>query len=70
MMKAVREMSRQGGQSVSHGKGEENGFRQVQINAGAIKVQYRSIYNALQPKPELINEARNCCNQIMVIKRY
>lgn len=54
-MKAVREMSHQCGQNVSHGKGEEGGFRRVQINTGAIKLRYRSIYIALQPKPELIN---------------
>lgn len=54
-MKAVRDMSCQRGQSVSHGKGGEDGFRQVQINTGAVKVQYHSIYIALQLKPELIN---------------
>lgn len=54
-MKAVREMSHQRGQSVSHGEGEEDAFRQVQINTGAIKLKYRSLCSALQPKPELIN---------------
>lgn len=32
--------------SVSHGKGEEDGFRQVQIDTGVVKVHYRSIYTA------------------------
>jgi len=54
-MKVVRERSHQCGQNVSHAKGEEDGFRQVQINTGAIKVQCCNVSIALQPKPELIN---------------
>lgn len=47
LMQAVRETSHQRGQSASHGKGEEDGFRQVQINTDDIKEGYLSICTAL-----------------------
>lgn len=46
-LSALRKQGKEPSAWSEKGKGDENGFRQAQINTGAIKVQYQSICVAL-----------------------